>query len=436
MEFPCLKPTRWLKPLVLFDVSNLSNTQRRHEKRIHRILIAAACIGAVTGLAVAAITSSVEHMFNFLVDHHAVQYVAVMPFIGLVLSWASLKFVGDNATPDTADIYIQHFHGGNYHFRLRRFFARILATFGTLGFGGALGFEGISIYVGTYIGDRFQRRFPKLLRGFDRRTLFIAGAAAGVSAVFKAPATGAVFALEVPFEDDFARSMLLPTLVSSASSYITYVSFRGITPIFHIHGTPPFSFRDIGGALLLGVAAGLCARLFCIGMRFAKQFGRTTSPLVHIPLAGVTMAAIVLFGYHLTGTTSTIGPPYDLFSWLLVPDRAIGVLILLLLLRALAAITTVGGGGVGGVFIPLVICGALLGSVAGGIFHGTDLSMFVIIGIAAFLGAGYRVPLAAVTFIAEATGRPGYIVPGLLAAVMADVVMGSNSITSYQLPAN
>ena len=62
--------------------------------------------------------------------------------------------------------------------------------------------------------------------------------------------------------------------------------------------------------------------------------------------------------------------------------------------------------------------------------------MFVVVGIAAFLGAGYRVPLAGVTFIAEATGRPGYIVPGLLAAVLADVVMGSSSVTKYQLPAN
>lgn len=52
------------------------------------------------------------------------------------------------------------------------------------------------------------------------------------------------------------------------------------------------------------------------------------------------------------------------------------------------------------------------------------------------MGAGYRVPLAGVTFIAEATGRPGYIVPGLLAAVLADVVMGSSSVTKYQLPAN
>ena len=148
------------------------------------------------------------------------------------------------------------------------------------------------------------------------------------------------------------------------------------------------------------------------------------------------MAGIVLLGHQITGDVNTIGPPYDLFNWLLVPHRAIGVLVAILLLRSLAAITTIAGGGVGGVFIPLVICGALLGSIFAGVVQGSDINLFVIVGIAAFLGAGYRVPLAAVTFIAEATGRPGYIVPGLFAAVMADVVMGKSSITSFQLPAN
>ena len=57
---------------------------------------------------------------------------------------------------------------------------------------------------------------------------------------------------------------------------------------------------------------------------------------------------------------------------------------------------------------------------------------FTVIGAAAFLGAGYRVPLAAVVFVAEATGRPGFVVPGLLAAVVAELVMGRESVTAYQ----
>jgi CIC family chloride channel protein len=74
----------------------------------------------------------------------------------------------------------------------------------------------------------------------------------------------------------------------------------------------------------------------------------------------------------------------------------------------------------------------LLGRAAGGVFDGIDTQVAVVIGVAAFLGAGYRVPLAAVVFVAETTGRAGFIVPGLLAAVAAELVMGRESVTAYQ----
>jgi CIC family chloride channel protein len=92
----------------------------------------------------------------------------------------------------------------------------------------------------------------------------------------------------------------------------------------------------------------------------------------------------------------------------------------------------VAGGGVGGLFVPLVVAGALLGRAAGVAVGGLDAELAVVVGVAAFLGAGYRVPLAAVTFVAETTGRAGFIVPGLLAAVAAELVMGHDSVTAYQ----
>lgn len=61
-----------------------------------------------------------------------------------------------------------------------------------------------------------------------------------------------------------------------------------------------------------------------------------------------------------------------------------------------------------------------------------DPTLYVILGMAAFLGAGYRVPLAAVVFVAETTGQPGFIVPALFAAVAGELVMGEQSITQYQ----
>ena len=98
---------------------------------------------------------------------------------------------------------------------------------------------------------------------------------------------------------------------------------------------------------------------------------------------------------------------------------------------SLATSAAVAGGGVGGLFVPLVVAGALLGR-AFGIVVGGSQSLFLVVGIAAFLGAGYRVPLAAVMFVAETTGRPGFVVPGLIAAVVAELTMGRVSVTAYQ----
>ncbi len=107
-------------------------------------------------------------------------------------------------------------------------------------------------------------------------------------------------------------------------------------------------------------------------------------------------------------------------------------MIVLLLFRAIATVSAVAGSGVGGLFIPLVVEGALLGRIAGSALGQGGGPLFPVIGVAAFLGAGYRVPLAAVMFVAETTGRPQFVVPGLIAAVVAQLVMGNSSVDDHQ----
>ena len=92
----------------------------------------------------------------------------------------------------------------------------------------------------------------------------------------------------------------------------------------------------------------------------------------------------------------------------------------------------VAGGGVGGLFVPLVTQGALLGATVGAAVGASDTTLFPLLGVAAFLGAGYRVPLAAVVFVAESTGRPGFVVPGLIAAASSQLLIGRASASSYQ----
>jgi CIC family chloride channel protein len=201
--------------------------------------------------------------------------------------------------------------------------------------------------------------------------------------------------------------------------------------LFPITGSPPFGFADLAVAALLGVVCGLGARSFAFLLRRAKALHDQVNVYVRVGGAALALAGLFAITRGLTGRSLTIGPGYEVIAWALRPDRSIAIVAAILVLRCCATASVVAGGGAGGLFIPLVVAGALLGRIVGGAF-GDQTSLFVVIGVAAFLGAGYRVPLAAVMFVAETTGRPGFVVPGLIAAVVAELVMGRASVTSYQ----
>jgi CIC family chloride channel protein len=133
----------------------------------------------------------------------------------------------------------------------------------------------------------------------------------------------------------------------------------------------------------------------------------------------------------LTGESLTLGSGYEVIRWL-GEEHAIWLLIAIFGVRCLATANTLAGGGAGGVFIPLVVGGAIVGRAIGEVVDPLDPTQYVLLGLAAFLGAGYRVPLAAVMFVAETTGQPGFIVPALFASVAADLVMGDTSVTAFQ----
>ncbi len=401
-------------------------------RRSREVVLLAAITGAVTGLFVRFFEYVVVEVVFERIIHGPLWVGAVAPGIGLVLTAILLNTVGNGASPATSDEYLRAFHDPEYPLRLRAFVARMAASITTLGSGGAMGLEGPSMYGGSALGAMIQRRLPKAFKGVDHRTLLVAGAAAGVAAIFKAPATGAIFALEVPFRDQMARRMLLPALVASASGYLVFVALSTTDPIFSFQTdrAASFEYKDLAGAVLIGIFCAVGARAFSRLIRSAKAF--TLRPtVIRVPLAGVTLAVLFVISRALTGESLTIGTGYEVIRWL-AEEHALWLLAAVFALRCLATAVTLGGGGVGGLFVPLVVGGAIVGRFVGDIVNPLDPTLYVLLGIAAFLGAGYRVPLAAVMFVAETTGQPGFIVPALFAAVAAELVMGEQSITTFQ----
>lgn len=393
----------------------------------------AALTGVVTGLAVRGFEYLVDEIYHRVLEA-PLWLAAISPPIGLVVASLILK-LGGGASPSTSDEYLRAFHDPAYRLRPRYLGARIGAAIATLGSGGALGLEGPSLYGGSALGAMIQRRLPTPFRGSDHRTLLVAGAAAGVAAIFKAPATGAIFALEVPYRDDMARRMLLPALVASATGYLTFVTLSDTRPLLAVpqFSLPPFELIDLLGALLVGAACAIGARGFAKLMRIAKGFSLRALP-IRLLVSSASLVGLFFLSRELTGIPLSVGAGYEVFrDWLFEEnDIAIWLLVAVFFIRCLASAFTMAGGGVGGVFIPLVVGGGIVGRGVGELIHDDRAALYTLLGIAAFLGAGYRVPLAAVMFVAETTGRPNFVVPALFAAVAAELVMGEQSITAFQ----
>ncbi|MGI8939068.1 MAG: chloride channel protein [Iamia sp.] len=401
--------------------------------RSRDLVLLTAAIGVLTGFSVAIFERLTIDVGLERVLEAPLWLKAGLPGLGLVLTALALRFVGPFATPSTADEYVKAVPDPDSRFPLRQVPAKVLASLATLGLGGAGGLEGPSVYMGSAVGVGLFGPFSRWLRGIDRRAALVAGAAAGVEAIFKAPATGAVFALEVPYQDDLAPRAVLPALVGAAAGYTSFVLVNGTERLFPASGASDLVLGDLAVAAVVGLTCGLGARAFAAVISAAKWLSAKVSPIPRVAAGAATMAVLVVASDLWFDVPSlALGPGYRSVDFALDPDRGLWIIAALATVRVLATASTVGGGGVAGLFIPLVVQGALTGRLMAGLVNADNQSLWVVVGVAAFLGAGYRVPLAAVMFVAEATGRPSFVVPGLLAATGAQLLMGSSSVSAFQ----
>jgi CIC family chloride channel protein len=393
-----------------------------------RILVAVA-VGGATGLVVAGLHAVIFVTWEPL-SHRNDGWIAALPIVGLLAATAILR-LGRQRTGDTTEEYVHVFHTPGDRIHLRDVPYRLAAALATIGLGGSLGLEGPSIYVGSAIGGWAERRFGRFLsEGEAGRTILIAGAAAGISAIFKAPVTGIVFALEVPYRDDLARHALIPAIFAAATSYLVFVALIGTTPLFPIAAVP-LSLADLLASLLIGIACGVAARALIALVRGAAAVRERLGPWVSAVVAGVVLAALGLTAIAVFHRPLPLGPGYVGIGLAARGQLGVGMLVALLAMKLVATPTTTAGNGVGGLFFPAVMMGAAAGGALGHVVPG-PASLFAVVGMAAFLGGAYKVPLAGVAFVAEATGAPGYIIPGLLAAALGYLFSGPNSLSAHQ----
>jgi CIC family chloride channel protein len=401
--------------------------------RTQQILVLSAATGVLVGLVAVVLEKATLEWLPDPLEDQPLWLRAAGPAVGLIVAWAALRFLTNRASPATTDAYIQSYHTSPHEpLGHGSVLGRTVAAVGTIGYGGALGPDGPGIYLGAVIGSTLQQRLARFFSREDAKALMVAGAAAGVAAVFKAPATGALFAIEVPYQTDVARRVGLPAMIGAVTGYVTAALMDGTEPLFPIAGSSAFDGKDLVGALIVGLLCGLGARGFSIGL------AQLTEQLAKVPVwARLAGAGLVLFGLAFLSEAAfdrplSLGAGYDVIFWAGGSAVSLWLIGAMLGIRLAAVVSTWGGGGVGGFFLPLLVSGALIGRLAGGAIGFADTELLLVVGMAAFLGAGYRTPLAAVLFVAETTGRAGFVVPALVAVAVAQLVVGRTSVSPAQ----
>lgn len=198
---------------------------------VQKWLLVAPIVGVVTGLVISGVAILILEMtwpifLNAYLNHHWTIVPGLL--IGFLLTGLIMAYRTSDPNEHSTEEIIRSYHERQGAIDMKPFWWKLLAAVTTVGSGGSAALEGPSIYGGGAIGSWLWTKLGRFnLDNRDRRVALISGAAAGMAAVFRAPLTGLVFALEMPYRDDLAHEALLPSLIGSVVAYATLISIVG-----------------------------------------------------------------------------------------------------------------------------------------------------------------------------------------------------------------
>jgi len=281
----------------------------------------------------------------------------------------------------------------------------------SIGTGGPFGAEGPIIMTGGAFASLFAQAFH--LSSAERKTLLVAGAAAGMSAIFATPLAAVLIAVELLLFEWKPRSFV-PVAAACVVAYALRTPLLGAGPIFPVASHRALGASELGVALGVGVVAGLgsavlTALVYGAEDAFAKQ-------PIHFMWWPVIGGAVVGIGGLLQPRALGVGYDTirDLFSGHLVGAFVLGLLVT----KAIIWSVALGSGTSGGVLAPLLIMGGALGAIEARWIHVGDPALWAMISMAAMMGGTMRSPLTAIAFLLELT-HDVELLPGLLVGCVA-----------------
>ncbi len=347
-------------------------------------------------------------------DHHLGGWAILAPVVGGLLVGLMARFGSERIRGHGIPEAIEAILTRGSRVELKVALLKPLSAAVSIGSGGPFGAEGPIIMTGGAFGSLVAQRFH--LTSAERKTLLVAGAAAGMAATFSAPIAATLLAVELLLFEWKPRSFI-PVAVASATAALLRPLILGAGPLFP---TPPLHGPASALGLVACVPMGLLAGAFAALMTAAVYAAEDAFPFLPLPWMWWPAIGGLIVGVGGVISPHALGVGYDVISDLLAGGVALRVALLLLFVKATIWAVSLGSGTSGGVLAPLLIVGAALGSVVAPMMPHEGASFWPLVGMAAILGGAMRVPFTAVVFALELTHDVDMLLPVMIAVVTAE----------------
>ena len=348
-------------------------------------------------------------------------WFAVLLAVGGILCWLTRHepMAGGSGIPQVKGVILG---------LMRMNWFRILwvkLTAGVIGLGAglSLGREGPSIQLGAVTAQGVSRFLGRTR--MEERYLITSGASAGLAAAFNAPLAGVMFSLE-ELHRNFSAVVLLPAMTAAMTSTFVSQLLFGRALTFNFRSIPRIPLDvHILYAILIAVIAGLCGVIFNYGLLnihrfyslpvFKNLYMKITFALLCAGILGFVLPQVLGGGNRLVDELATKSFPLQL-------------LVALLIGKFIFTLVSYGTGVPGGFFLPMLVLGALVGSICAWFLTASQLMLpshganIIIIAMAAFFSASVRAPITGTVLICEMTGSFYHLMILGMASAIAYIV--------------
>jgi chloride channel protein, CIC family len=284
-----------------------------------------------------------------------------------------------------------------------------------IGTGGPFGAEGPIIMTGGAIGSLIAQALP--VTDMERKTLLVAGAAAGMTTVFGTPIAAILLAVELLLFELTPRSFV-PVAVAAIVAAVERHALALPQPLFPLPGDIDISFLSLFGWVAIGLTAGVLSGVLTRLVYFAED------SFMKLPLHWMWWPAIggVLVGIGGLIDPRVLGVGYDNIASMLQGHVLPLSALTLLVTKAIIWAAALGSGTSGGVLAPLLMIGGAMGAVFAQFLPVAIPGFWPLLGMSATMGGTMRAPLTATFFAVELTGNTHILLPLVAACVAAHCV--------------